>query len=141
MRFWSGAGGQKESHGRSQEEFARSDPDMRARNVLACRSWRGNNREYWRNRRENNPGYTKHNVELQRRRDRRDLANTDSIKLFQREKLKRIGILIHLANTESITVPWTTVSEEIRLYLKWQMRLANTNSIAGKAVDTPQSRA
>jgi hypothetical protein len=131
----------QESHRRSQHIFWKHDSEVRARNVVACRSWRANHKDYWWQRREKDPAYTKRNVELQRRRDRGDLANTDSIGGLWREKLDRIGILIHLANTDPMKISWPLVSEEIRLLLRWLGRLANTNSIASHAIDKPQSPA
>jgi hypothetical protein len=119
-----------------------SDGELRARNKLASRAWRKKNQGYWRERREHDRDYTNRNRELQRRRDaqdRVDLANTDTIGAIRREKLKRIGVLIHLANTDPIQVSWTLVSEEIRLFLQWRERLANTNAIDSSMTNETQS--
>lgn len=115
------------------------DPELRERNSLASRCWREKNKGYWRKRRRRDPAYTKRNRERQRRRDQVDLANTDTINSLRYEKLKRISILVDLANTDPIKISTTLISEEIVLFLMWRERLANTSTIAVKALDESQS--
>ena len=120
------------SHRSSNKIFWKKDDGIRSRNAVACRAWRKKNKAYWAQRREKDPVYTKGNREQQKRRDKQrrgDLANTDTIEALRRDKLGRIRHLIHLANTDPIRVPWTLVAEEIRLFLVWLGRLANTNAI------------
>jgi hypothetical protein len=135
---------QKKSHQSSNQAHRKKDPGVRVRNALASRAWRGKseNQDYWKKRRKNNRAYTDRNRMLQRERDRRgskDLANTDAIKRLRGEKLSRIGVLLHLANTDSRRVSWNLISEEMWLYLKWEMVLANTNPIAKPVINEPQS--
>ena len=74
------------------------------------------------------PDYVKSNREKQRERDRKgkNLANQDAMHAFYDGKIRG---LINLANQDSIRIPPTRVSEEIRRYLKWSNGLANQDSI------------
>lgn len=132
---------QKVSHQRSNHTHWMRDPEVRERNAVATQAWRKNHKGYWRRWRAAHPEYVKRNREQQKRRDRSDLANTDTIRSVQCEKLDRILFLIHLANTDARQVSWRLISEEICLFLRWRERLANTNSIDTKAAHKPQSPA
>lgn len=140
QRFCPNPDCQKASHRESNRIYWSKDGETRARNRVACQKWRKENKRYWRGYRADHRAYVERNRELQKKRDGRDLANTDSIPSLRAEKLKRIGILLRLANTDSTKVPCTLVSEEIYLFLRGEMRLANTNSISRKASHQPQSR-
>ena len=130
---------QKKSHQQSQEKYWMKDALYRERHRISARCWRKKNPDYWRRYRQTHPEMVKRNREQQRRRDKADLANTDTIPTLRREKLRRIGHLIHLANTDSIKVEKNLISQEILLFLMWKERLANTNSIARPSVDKSQS--
>lgn len=129
------------SRRQTNKKYWMKDPELRQRNMLACRSWRKKNKRYWKKRRQHDPAYTKRNRELQRRRDQVDLANTDTINSLRQEKLKRIRLLVDLANTDPIQISTILISEEILLFLMWRERLANTNTIATNVLDKPQSSA
>lgn len=131
----------KASHQRSNHTHWMRDPEVRERNAVAAQAWRKSNKDYWREWRAAHPEYVKGNREQQKRRDRSDLANTDSIRSVQCEKLDRIRFLIHLANTDARRVSWRLISDEICLFLRWRERLANTNSIDWKATNNSQSAA
>jgi len=140
QRFCSKPDCQKASHQESNRSYWKSDGETRARNRLACREWRKKNKDYWQGYRADHRAYVERNRELQKKRDGRDLANTDSILSLRDEKLKRIGVLVRLANTDSTKVTCTLVSEEIYLFLRGEMRLVNTNSIPLARGDKPQSQ-
>ena len=131
----------KASHQRSNRAYWKKDSELRERNAMATQAWRKKNKAYWKKWRADHPAYVKRNREQQKRRDRSDLANTDTIRSLQCEKLDRIIFLIRLANTDTSRISWNVISEEICLYLRWRERLANTNSIDRKAINNSQSAA
>jgi hypothetical protein len=132
---------QKASHQHSNRTHWKKDIKVRERNAASSCAWRQKNKSYWGQWRADHPEYVKRNREQQKRRDGSNLANTDTIRSVQCEKLDRIRFHIHLANTDATRVSWQLITDEICLFLRWRERLANTNSIAPKAPNNTQSSA
>lgn len=135
---------QQESHRRSHKAHVTKKPLYRQKQLLSARRWRKKNSGYWHKRREERPDVVERNRVLQRQRDAKakgNLANINSIGAVRIEKLGRIGVLIDLANINSIEVPWTIVSEEIVGFLRWSSHLANIKAIDTATTDKPQSPA
>lgn len=133
---------QTESDRQSHRKHIQKNPLYRQTQLLSARRWRKKNGGYYRERREEFPAVAKRNRVLQRQRNARskaNLANINSIKAVRIEKLKRIDILIDLANINSIQVPWMTVSEEIVAFLRWSSRLANIKAIGKGKNSSAQS--
>jgi hypothetical protein len=127
----------RESKRCSHRTHTWKNPLYRQRQLLSARLWRKRNSDYWRQRRERYPAVAKRNRLLQRGRDVRakgNLANINSIKALHIEKLRRIDVLIDLANINSIPVPWTLFAEEVVSFLKGLNHLANIKPI-GKGRD------
>ena len=133
---------QTESDRQSHRKHSQRNPLYRQNQLLSARRWRKKNGGYWHERRQEFPAGAKRNRVLQRQRDARskaNLANINSIKAVRIEKLKRIDILIDLANINSIEVPWMTVSEEIDAFLRWSSHLANIKAIGNRRNSSAQS--
>ena len=135
---------QTESDRQSHRTHIQKNPLYRQKQLLSARRWRKKNSGYWRDRREESPKVAERNRVLQRQRDARskgNLANINSIKAVRSEKLNRIGILIDLANINSIEVPCTVVTEEIVAFLRWSSHLANIKAIGNRRNSSAQSPA
>lgn len=144
QHFCSKAECQKESARRSHRACVKKNALYRQRQILSARRWRKKNSGYSQKRREEHPRVAERNRFLQRQRDAKakgNLANINSIKAVRIEKLNRIGVLIDLANINSIEIPCTVVSEEIVAFLQWSSRLANIKVIDTATTDKPQSPA
>lgn len=134
---------QQESHRRSHQAHVKKKPLYRQKQILSARRWRKKNGGYWHKRREERPDVAERNRVLQRQRDAKakgHLANINSIGAVRIEKLSRIGVLIDLANINSIEVPWTLVSGEIVGFLRWSSHLANIKAIDQPGNNRAQSR-
>jgi hypothetical protein len=132
---------QRESDRRSHQAHIKKNPLYHQKQLLSARRWRKKNGGYWRQRRED-PQVAERNRVLQRQRDAKakgHLANINSIKAVRTEKLNRIGVLINLANINSIGVSWVVVSEEIVAFLRWSSRLANIKPIGNRRNSSAQS--
>jgi hypothetical protein len=78
---------QRERRRRWQQQKRRDDADYRDNDVRAAKAWASENPEYWKQYRDENPGYAERNRNLQQSRNRKlrasVIANEDAARPFR----------------------------------------------------------